>query len=61
MNTRDLHYKIKDIEGELDWMYTREPEEKEYIDFLKRELNDAYHQVDMAIKEQKENEDLKDD
>ena len=57
MNRRDLHYKIKDIEGELDWMHTREPEEKEYIDFLKRELNDAYHQVDIAIIEKKENED----
>jgi uncharacterized protein Usg len=54
---RDLHYRIKDIEGELEWMYSREPEEKKYIDFLKRELDDAYHQVDIAIKEKKENED----
>ena len=57
MNRRDLHSHIKGLEAELDYYGEYEPEDTESRDRLKRELNDAYHQVDMAIKESKENED----
>ena len=57
MNRRDLHYRIKDLEAELEYYCVYEPEDTESVDRLKREINDAYHQVDMAIKEAKENED----
>ena len=57
MNIKDLNYRIKDLEAEHDYYYVYEPEDTASMERLKREVNDAYHQVDMAIKEAKENED----
>ena len=61
MNIRDLNYRIKDLEAEHDYYHLYEPDDRESIDKLRREIDDAYHQIDMAIKEKKEREDFKDD
>tara|TARA_R110000824_G_scaffold396222_1_gene597561 strand:+ start:111 stop:299 length:189 start_codon:yes stop_codon:yes gene_type:complete len=61
MNIRDLNYRIKDLEAEFDYYCLYEPDDRKSMDKLKREIDDAYHQIDMAIKAKKEKEAFRDD
>ena len=42
----NIRLKIKDIDRELDWMYSREPDEWKYIAFLERRRDELYKKID---------------
>lgn len=42
----DLHKEIKDLEMELEWMHSREPDEVKYIMHLEKRIDALYDQVD---------------
>ena len=37
---------IKDLERELDWMYSREPDEWKYIAYLEHSIKELYEKLD---------------
>ena len=43
---KDARLQIKDIEAELDWMYSREPDEWKYIAYLERSIKELYEKLD---------------
>jgi len=43
---RDTRLQIKDIEAELDWMYSREPDEWKYIAYLEHSIKELYEKLD---------------
>jgi len=42
----DLFKEIKDLEMELEWMHSREPDEVKYIMHLEKRIDALYDQVD---------------
>ena len=43
---KDTMLEIKDLEAELDFMHSREPDEYKYIAFLENRINELYKKVD---------------
>ncbi len=43
---RDAWKEIKDLEAELEWMHSREPDELKYIAFLENRINKLYKKID---------------
>ncbi len=43
---RDAWKEIKDLEAELEWMHSREPDEWKYIAFLENRINKLYKKID---------------
>ena len=43
---RDACMEIKDLEAELEWMHSREPDEWKYIALLENRINKLYEKVD---------------
>lgn len=43
---RDAWKEIKDLEAELEWMHSREPDEWKYIAFLENRMNELYKKID---------------
>ena len=43
---KDTMLHIKDLEGELEFMYLREPDELKYIAFLENRINELYKKVE---------------
>ena len=43
---RDACMEIRDLEAELEWMHSREPDEWKYIASLKNRINKLYEKVD---------------
>jgi predicted nucleic acid-binding Zn-ribbon protein len=44
--TNDLRKAIKDLEMELDFMYSREPDEIKYISSLEKQIDELYEKLD---------------
>jgi predicted nucleic acid-binding Zn-ribbon protein len=44
--TNDLRKAIKDLEMELDFMYSREPDEIKYISSLENQIDELYEKLD---------------
>tara|TARA_Y100000589_G_C26868767_1_gene513043 strand:- start:387 stop:596 length:210 start_codon:yes stop_codon:yes gene_type:complete len=42
----NLWKEIKDLEMELEWMYSREPDEMKYIMHLEKRVDALYEEVD---------------
>ena len=42
----DLHKEIKDLEMELEWMHSREPDEVKYIMHLEKRIDALYELAD---------------
>jgi len=42
----DLHKEIRDLEMELEWMHSREPDEVKYIMHLEKRIDALYDQAD---------------
>lgn len=42
----DLFKEIKDLEMELEWMHSREPDEVKYIIHLENRINALYEEAD---------------
>lgn len=42
----DLFKEIKDLEMELEWMHSREPDEVKYIIHLEKRINALYEEAD---------------
>ena len=42
----DLHKEIKDLEMELEWMHSREPDEVKYIMHLEKRIDALYEEMD---------------
>ncbi len=43
---RDAWMEIKDLEAELEWMHSREPDEWKYIAYLKNRIDKLYNKVE---------------
>ena len=43
---RDACMEIRDLEAELEWMHSREPDEWKYIASLENRINKLYKKVD---------------
>lgn len=43
---RDAWKEIKDLEAELEWMHSREPDECKYIAFLTNRIDKLYQKID---------------
>ena len=43
---KDSRLEIKDLERELDWMYSREPDEFKYIAHLEARVRELYAKID---------------
>ena len=43
---RDTMLQIKDLEKELEFMHSREPDEYKYIAFLEKTIDELYKKVD---------------
>ena len=43
---KDSRFEIKDLERELDWMYSREPDEFKYIAHLEGRVRELYAKIE---------------
>lgn len=43
---KDSRLEIKDLERELDWMYSREPDEFKYIAHLEARVRELYAKIE---------------
>ncbi len=43
---KDARLEIKDLERELDWMYSREPDEFKYIAHLEARVRELYAKIE---------------
>ena len=43
---KDARLEIKDLERELDWMHSREPDEFKYIAHLEARVRELYAKID---------------
>jgi len=43
---KDSRFEIKDLERELDWMYSREPDEFKYIAHLEGRVRELYVKIE---------------
>ena len=43
---KDARLEIKDLERELDWMYSREPDEFKYIAHLEGRVRELYAKIE---------------
>ena len=43
---RDTYMEIRDLEAELEWMHSREPDEYKYIGHLEARLRKLYDKLD---------------
>lgn len=44
---KDTCLHIKDLEAELDWMHSREPDEWKYIAYLENKINELYEKLEV--------------
>ena len=54
-NFIEIRKEIKDLEMELEWMYSREPDEVKYIMHLEKRVDALYDQAEELEKEFDEN------
>lgn len=43
---KDTHKHIKDLEMELEFMYSREPDEIKYISSIEKQIDELYEKLD---------------
>jgi len=46
---RDMQMEIRDLEAELEWMHSREPNEYKYIAHLEARMRELYDKVDALL------------
>tara|TARA_B100000902_G_C27149281_1_gene832852 strand:+ start:773 stop:985 length:213 start_codon:yes stop_codon:yes gene_type:complete len=42
----DIRMEIRDLEAELEWMHSREPDEYKYIGHIEARINELYNKWD---------------
>lgn len=43
---KDAFMEIKDLEAELEWMHSREPDDDKYIAYLTNRIDKLYQKID---------------